>query len=89
VSTPEDGALDAVFDLLEPAEVKALEAFIESRARTLAAAAKTEAIREIALRWQTGSWAEVLARPPVGLPALDYGQRVTDWLRAQAESESS
>ena len=46
---------------------------------------RAEALREVTLEWQTGAWADVMTPKPVGFPALDYGQRVTDWLRDRAD----
>ncbi|HEX8489332.1 MAG TPA: hypothetical protein VF642_12360 [Propionibacteriaceae bacterium] len=43
------------------------------------------ALRETADAWQFGGWTELTAvKVGAGIPALAYGQAVTDWLRARA-----
>ena len=48
--------------------------------------AEVNALEDAARAWQVGGWSEVMLAPPVGIPSIDYAQRVTDWLRARAEA---
>ena len=47
---------------------------------------RREAVEQIAREWQFGGWTILTAPPPAGaIPSLALGQRVTDWLRAEAD----
>lgn len=49
-------------------------------------AKQAEAVEEIAREWQFGGWTALSSIPTAGaLPALHYGQIVTDWLRDRAD----
>jgi hypothetical protein len=75
MSTDVDVEADAIFrEVIEP--------LIESaRARGY-----REALKDTADGWQFGGWTELTSVrvPAGGIPALAYGQVVSDWLRARA-----
>lgn len=53
-------------------------------------AGRVEALEEVTREWQFGGWT-ILTPPltPGGIPSLDLGQRVTDWLRDRADREEA
>jgi hypothetical protein len=79
---PASEMADHFLDVIRP-DVAALDAAAERRGRVAA-------LRQVALSWQTGGWADVLIPMPTqGIPSLAVGQVVTDWLGARADEEAS